>query len=586
MLIGLSVNHKEGLSCIADGYVNSIAKAGGTPVLIPILTDEQKLDEVLSNLDGLVLSGGGDIHSSFFNEDLHPTVTDYDLDRDVYDLALVKLAVKKQIPILGICRGSQVMNVALGGGLIQDIPSHIPTSKIRHSQSEPREQASHSVSLEKGTLLYSIFKKEQLQVNSIHHQAVGEMASGFKVSAYAPDGTVEAVESDEGYSLLGVQWHPECMVAGTESSEMIHLFQHIVSEADTFHRAKEIHKKYIILDSHTDTPMYFPYKVDIGKDNKAIKLNPKDLGAEDEDKPVYYRPKVDIPKMEKGMVDAAVMVAYIPQSSLSASGLKKAFDKSCSILNTLSTQLSKIEDRAEQAKTANDLIRLKSQGKRAILFGLENGYGIGNNIQNLQTLADLGVVYITLSHNGDNHICDAAAKSKKTHNGLSEFGKEVVKEMNRLGIIIDISHTSEKTSYDVLALSEYPIIASHSSVKALCDHPRNMLDDLIKAVAAKGGVVQVCLYTGFLKKKGTAKVKDAVDHIEYIIKLVGEDHVGIGSDFDGGGGFTGLKDITEVIQITQELLRRGYSEETIRKIWGGNFIRVMNDVQNKVKVQA
>lgn len=579
MIIGLSVNHKEGLSCISNAYVNAVIKAGGIPVLIPLNTNEYQLDYILSRIDGLVMSGGGDIDASFFNQDLHPTVTDADPVRDIYDIQLVRLAQKKQMPVLGICRGMQVMNIALGGNLIQDIPSLAP-SGIIHSQQEPREIGTHVVTIDEDSRLYSIIRKKSILVNSFHHQAVGTIAEGFEATAFAPDGIIEAFESSEGYSMIGVQWHPENMAAA-DNPDMIPLFQQLVSEADLYSRAKEIHRKIITLDSHTDTPMYFRYGIDIGKDNGTIRLNPKDLGAKDEDYPVDYKPKVDIPKMNAGMLDAAVMVAYIPQGPLSERGRKKAVDYTFSTLNTL---LSQIENctQAEQARTSDDLRRIKKEGKKAILLGLENGYGIGLDINNLERLAELGVVYITLSHNGDNDICDSH-KGKTKHNGLSEYGNQVVKEMNRLGIAIDISHTSEKTSFDVLAASEYPVIASHSSVKAIANHSRNLSDELIKAIAAKGGIIQIGLYKYFIAKDGRANVSKAIDHIDYIVRLVGIEHVGIGSDFDGGGGFSGLQDATEVIQITLELLRRGYSEDDIAKIWGGNFMRVMDIVQSDKK---
>jgi len=212
------------------------------------------------------------------------------------------------------------------------------------------------------------------------------------------------------------------------------------------------------------------------------------------------------------------------------------------------------------------------------LLGVENGYGIGKDLANLQKLADRGVIYITLSHNGQNDICDSH-EGKPEHNGLSEFGKQVIKEMNRLGIIVDISHTSEKTSFDALEISKYPVIASHSSVKALCNHSRNISDDLMKAIATKGGVIQVCLYGDFIKEDGKATVKEVVDHIDYIVKKVGIDYVGIGSDYDGGGELIGLTNAGDMPQITLELLRRGYSEKDIAKIWGGNFMRVMKTVK-------
>lgn len=559
MLIGLSVNHKEGLSCISNAYVNAVIKAGGTPVLIPLTHDEKVIDETLSRIDGLILSGGGDLHASFFNEELHPAVESYDLERDYYDLTLVKKAAAMQMPILGICRGHQVINVALGGNMIQDIPSQIPQSTIQHSQKEAREVGTHTVKVEPSSLLASLIKNESTMVNSFHHQAIKDLAPGMKAVGFSDDGVIEAIESEDGYSILGVQWHPENM-ACANNTEMVHLFNHIVSESDLYQQAKNIHKNNIILDSHTDTPMFFSKGAHIGKDNSMT--------------------LVDVPKMQKGLIDAVVMVAYIKQEALTKIATQKAVDKTNKILNTLLKQITESDKTVEQARTSADIERLKSENKKAIILGIENAYGIGKNIQNLKHFADMGVTYITLSHNGDNDICDSAMKSKQTHNGLSDFGKEVVREMNRLGIIIDISHTSEKTSFDVLEISQHPIIASHSSAKALRDHPRNISDKLIKAIAQKGGVIQICLYKNFLSADGKANVKTAVDHIDHIVKIAGIDHVGIGSDLDGDGGIFGFANATEAIQMTIELLRRNYSEEDIRKIWGGNFMRVMNTVQN------
>jgi microsomal dipeptidase-like Zn-dependent dipeptidase len=278
--------------------------------------------------------------------------------------------------------------------------------------------------------------------------------------------------------------------------------------------------------------------------------------------------------MEKGMLDAVFMVAYLPQGMRTLKASQQAFEKAVSIINQIKRQIENNSAVVAQACTVSDLKKNKAGGKKSIFIGVENGYAIGKDITNIKRFADLGVKYITLSHNGNNDICDSNSGPVE-HNGLSEFGKEAVKEMNRCGIIADISHTSEKTAFDVLAVSRYPIIASHSSVKALCNHPRNLSDQLIKAIADKGGVVQICLYHGFLKKSGPASVKDAVDHIDYIIRLVGIDYVGIGSDFDGGGGIKGLQSANEFPQITMELIRRGYSDTDIAKIRGGNLMRVM-----------
>ena len=201
-------------------------------------------------------------------------------------------------------------------------------------------------------------------------------------------------------------------------------------------------------------------------------------------------------------------------------------------------------------------------------------------MQTLQHFAQRGIVYMTLCHNGDNDLCDSA-RGCNTHGGVSRFGEQVIREMNRLGIMVDLSHSSEKSFYDALDISSTPIVCSHSSCKALCDHPRNLTDDQMRALASKGGVTQITLYPGFLKKEGEATIMDAIDHLEHAIKIMGIDHVGLGTDFDGDGGIIGLADSSELINFTRQLLARRYSERDIQKIWGGNFLRVMSIVQKQ-----
>lgn len=186
---------------------------------------------------------------------------------------------------------------------------------------------------------------------------------------------------------------------------------------------------------------------------------------------------------------------------------------------------------------------------------------------------------MTLCHNGDNDICDSA-RTTNTHHGVSDFGRQVISEMNRLGIMVDLSHAHEKSFYDALELSTQPIVCSHSSCRALCDHPRNLTDDQMRALAAKGGVMQVTFYHGFLVKDGEATVVDALNHLDHAIQVMGIDHVGIGTDFDGDGGVRGMADASEVVNFTRQLLARRYSEQDIEKIWGGNFLRVMRQVQS------
>jgi microsomal dipeptidase-like Zn-dependent dipeptidase/gamma-glutamyl-gamma-aminobutyrate hydrolase PuuD len=577
ILIGLSVNHKNSSSCISDAYVNAVINAGGTPVLIPLTGHSHVLNNVLSRIDGLILSGGGDIHASFFNEELHPSVETVEPERDEYDIELVRRASERNIPILGICRGHQVINVAFGGNLIQDIPDQFPQSKINHNQSEARETGTHKVVISNESGLHTLLGTAETFVNSFHHQAVKTVADGFRAVAWSDDGLNEAIESSEGKSIVGVQWHPENM-AVAENDTMKRLFNHVVEEAGLYQAAKEIHKRIYTIDSHCDTPMYFRYGINIGQNNKTISIEPEGSVAEKKN-PVNHRIQVDIPKMQEGYLDATFMVAYLKQGKRDSQASQRAVKKAESILNEIINQVDRNKDIAGIARTTDDLKRLKKESKKAIFLGVENGYAIGKDLSNIQKLADKGIAYITLCHNGDNDICDSALNGNSEHNGLSEFGKEVVREMNRLGIMVDISHTSEKTSWDVLEISEFPIIASHSSVKALRNHPRNISDPLMKAIAEKGGVIQVCLYTYFLRNDHKATSKDLVDHIDYIVSTVGINHVGIGSDFDGGGCLSDVKTAGGMPQITVELLKRGYSEEDIAKIWGGNLMRVMDIVQ-------
>ena len=284
--------------------------------------------------------------------------------------------------------------------------------------------------------------------------------------------------------------------------------------------------------------------------------------------------------MEEGRIDAAIMVAYIPQGARDDASLQKATDFAMNRIAEIHRQMELNRKRMCIAYTPQEVHVLKAAGKKAIMLGVENGYAIGKDLQNIARFQEQGVVYITLCHNGDNDICDSA-RGNNEWNGLSPFGKKVIHEMNRLGIMVDVSHASEKTFYDALETSRYPIIASHSSARALCNHPRNLTDDQIKAIAEKLGVVQVCLYKGFINEDAEkASLDDAIRHINHIVDLVGADFVGIGSDFDGDGELIGCRSANELINITVKLLEQGYKEKDIRKIWGGNLLRVMNKVQS------
>ena len=227
------------------------------------------------------------------------------------------------------------------------------------------------------------------------------------------------------------------------------------------------------------------------------------------------------------------------------------------------------------------------------MLGIEIGLALAPAVNNIRHFAERGVVYITLCHNGDNLICDSA-RTVNTHGGVSAFGAEVIAEMNRLGIMVDLSHGGEKSFYDALEISAAPVVCSQSNCRSLCEHPRNLTDGQLRALAKRGGVTHTTFYHGFLKPAGTvldcsenrlteADILDGIAHLEHSIAVMGIDHVGIGTDFDGDGGVPGMADSSEAINFTMHLLRKRYSEEDIRKIWGGNWLRVMKEVQSKRK---
>lgn len=557
--IGISANRKDGLSCIAETYIQAVLKGGGAPVLIPVINDIQALTAIVEGLDGLVMSGGGDINPLYMGEEPIPQLQDVDTYRDEYDLILLRLASNRQLPIMGICRGHQILNVAFGGDVYQDIHSQHDCKLLKHSQTQTREQASHSVVLhDRASKLRHILDEEKtVLVNSFHHQAIKEPAPEFIATASAPDGINEAMEHPEK-EIFSVQWHPEAMAAN-DDEQMLKLFRYQVEASRLFAEAKRIHRRNVTLDSHTDTPMIFPGAFNIGK---------KEGG------------KVNLPLMEEGLIDAAIMVAYIPQGPRDDESLQKATDFALNRLHEIHHQKELNPTWMNIAYTPQEVYITKAASKKAIMLGVENGYAIGKDLDNINRFRELGVSYITLCHNGANDICDSA-RGAAEWNGLSPFGKEVVQRMNDLGILVDISHAAESTFYDALETSRYPIIASHSSARALCNHPRNLTDDQLKALAAKGGVAQICLYKGFINEDSEkASLSDAIRHINHMVNLIGIDHVGIGSDFDGDGELIGCRASNELINITVRLLKEGYSENDIAKIWGGNLIRVMAFVQN------
>ncbi len=558
-LIGITGNLGDKGCELAQGYYISVVKAGGTPVVIPPHKDKESILSLLDTLDGLVLSGGDDINPLLLGEEPLPQLHSVCPERDETELFLAREAFHRQIPTLGICRGIQMMAAVLGGKVYQDIYVQGEGAKLKHSQDMPRYTASHTVNIKEGSTLQSIVgNKQTLAVNSFHHQAVSDPGQHLMISATSPDGIIEAVESNEDKALLGVQWHPECFILNNDQS-MMSLFRWLINEARTFAQAKRIHDTSIILDSHCDTPMFF---TDNSRENITM------FGTRSD------KVLVNLPKMTEGRLDASIMVAYIPQGERTQEAYEYVATKTDRLLTQIEEIVRANSDRVGLAETEEDILMLKAQGKKAILRGIENGYAIGKDIGLLEYFKKRGIVYMTLCHNGDNDICDSA-RGNNEHGGLSPFGKEVVEQMNRIGILVDLSHASEKSFYDALEVSKVPIVCSHSSARALCDHPRNLTDDQMKALAKADGVAQTTVYNGFLRKEGQATIIDAVEHLCHAAKIMGVEHVGLGTDFDGDGGVPGLADASEIINFTRHLLRRQFSEQDIRLIMGGNFLRAM-----------
>lgn len=575
-VIGLTGNFADGDARLCEQYYMSVVRAGGTPVIIPPVADKDVIINTLDKIDGLVLTGGGDINPLWAGEEPSPRLHGINHMRDKAELLTVRLAYNRQIPMLGICRGIQTLVTALDGEVDQDIAESFAAahgagraaaaaghSLIKHSQDADRSEPTHTVRISRESVLYSLYKTETLAVNSIHHQAVRASGRRFSVSAKAPDGVIEAIESSEFKPFIGVQWHPEWL---GESGQV--LFRWLVDRARDFYTAKDLHRRMLTLDTHCDTPMFFPQGIHFDQRDPRI--------------------LVDMHKMAEGHQDAVIMAAYLPQPKLGETFSSKVAFKVDGPLQYADLIFDKIEEIVNAnnrylsiARTPSDLYEDKRKGRRSIMLGIENGLALSHDISNVRYFARRGVVYITLCHNGDNDICDSA-RGCNTHGGVSRFGEQVIKEMNRCGIMVDLSHAGEKSFYDALSISSKPIVCSHSNCKALCDVPRNLTDDQLRALAKHGGVAHITLYHGFLRNDSQeATVMDAIAHLEHAISVMGIEHVGLGTDFDGDGGIRGLADSSELINFTLHLLRRRYSERDIARIWGGNWLRVMAQVQSK-----
>ena len=393
-----------------------------------------------------------------------------------------------------------MLTVALGGTVLQDMGPK--EGRLKHSQDADKSEPTHSVTLLPDTLLRSLFNNdEHIYVNTFHHQAVGTPGPKLKVSALAPDGIIEAVESNEHKALLGVQWHPEWLKADGQP-----LFRWLINEAKLYAEAKAFHDAHIVLDSHCDTPMFFPQGVDFGTRDPHL--------------------LVDLHKMDDGRQAAVTMVAYLEQpkegktfaeiAPFPVEGPKAYADL---IFNKINDIVSAHPNRLALATTPQQLLQNKRAGKHTIMLGIENGQAIEDNLDNIDHFAQRGIVYITLCHNGDNQICDSA-RGNHTWGGVSPFGRQVIERMNRLGIMVDLSHGGEQSFYDALELSSKPIVCSHSSCRALCDHPRNLTDDQMRQLALKGGVMQVTAYHGFLSLNDDASIATFMQHLNHAVEVM------------------------------------------------------------------
>lgn len=371
-------------------------------------------------------------------------------------------------------------------------------------------------------------------------------------------------------------------------------------------RAAEIHQRVLTLDTHIDTPI--------------VMMRPS-FDIRHRHDPWDDVSQLDLPRMIEGGLDGGFFAVYLAQGPRTLEGRNRAKERARNIFGMIHTMVEENEDRMELAVWADDAERIRAAGKRIIYIGIENGYVIGRDLDLVEEFFNLGARYMTLAHTRNNDICDSSTDPNgPEHGGLSDFGRLVIREMNRFGMMVDISHISDEAARQAMELSEAPVIASHSSAYAIYAHPRNLNNQLLRQIARTGGVVQMNIFSGYLKDTESsperrkalqewraefggrisdlpperqeeavrargridrlfppdlASLDDVMEHIDHVVKVAGIDHIGIGADLDGGGGVEGYYDVTEAGNITLALLRRGYTEKEIGKIWSGNFLRVM-----------
>lgn len=335
--------------------------------------------------------------------------------------------------------------------------------------------------------------------------------------------------------------------------------------------AAALHASIVTIDTHIDIP--WPNGPD------AFVDAPRGRDAR----------RVDLPKMKRGGLGAGCFAAYIPQGPRDAAGLAAASERALAMLDAI-VAMGRTEGdvQARVTETADAIEQARRDGVIAVIPSVENGHAIGEDLGLLAAFRARGARYMTLTHNGHNLLSDSSnpradlGDGPTLHGGLSAFGREAVAEMNRLGMLVDISHVSQQAALQAAMVSKVPVLATHSCVRALCDVPRNVDDLMLEAIRDCGGMVNITAVPSFVRRGGKAaevSVKDFVDHIDYVVKHAGLAHCGISSDFDGGGGFSDWYDAADSVNLTAELLRRGYGSSEIEALWGGNFLRLLRQAE-------
>ena len=373
--------------------------------------------------------------------------------------------------------------------------------------------------------------------------------------------------------------------------------------------AVRIHQSLLTIDSHTDTPLRFSRR----STDLSQRSDPRKRGG-----------KLDFPRMQEGGLDGVFFAVFVGQGPRTEEENEKVKKEALMLFDSIYAVVDHSAELAGIALSANDLEDFSKQGRKAVYIGIENGYPMGKDLSLVSRFYDLGARYITLCHTRNNDICDSSTdREGPEHGGVSDFGREVIGEMNRLGIMIDVSHMSDEAFDDVLAISKTPVIASHSNARAVCDNPRNLSDEMLLDLAENGGVIQLCLVSDYVTETPAYPERDSVrkalwakydnwsnmddsaklaleqeyydmnrkyppnlanvsqfcDHFDHVVDLVGIDHVGFGSDYDGGAALEDCFDVTQLPNITHELLIRGYTMSDLKKFWSGNLLRVMREVE-------